>query len=59
MYLKAPFYKEKTSKTPNGSPSNTTSTEHNDSFPGQDEHTKIVSKKIKPKNTSLGLVSRN
>lgn len=35
MYLKAPFYKEKTSKTPNGSPSNTSSTEHNDSFPGK------------------------
>lgn len=35
VYLKALFYKEKTPKTPNGRPSNTSSTEHNDSFLGK------------------------
>lgn len=57
--LKYHFHKKKTSKTPNTNPSSISSTKYNDSFPGQDKSTKIASKKNKPENTILGLVSRN
>lgn len=57
--FKAPFYKEKYSKTPNGSPPHTSPTDYSDSYSGQDEHTRMVSKRNEVENVSLALVSRS